>query len=420
MEQLARFFLHQWQRKLLALITATTIWIFVNHSIIDIKTIPSVPVRIVNLPVDRTIQGLLPNGFLSKRMTLTLNGTKDVIEQLEPGDLEILIDVSNQPSEGAVQVAKKNLVSLNPNINLTNHVTSLSHSELMIKMSPMLTDKIPVIIHRPSGHPPEGYDFLDIWPVRLTQTISGPQEQVLNLKEHGLELTFNLSDITKEQLDTLQTEQYHQYDDELIFYIPEQWKKIIIPSLTNIPETLNDPQAKNLQIAFLKKDYLPIKGDIPAAVFYPLKHSSTINPLTYPLAQNLFIQFENSIPILKASLFAYHVSKLFLDIVKDNLQINIVAAPKSEQERLEWDVGFIDSPRLEDAYVTASLSKLKKIPESESYLRRRFQSYMVKFALYLPTKQPLTLESSLEEGQVVVHVPNLQPLPSKFKTHNAR
>ena len=83
-----RMFLHNWQRKLVAVLTAIVIWLFVNHSINETKTIFNVPIRIINLPPDKTIPGLLPNGMLSRRITLTLTGAKDVIEEMEPGDLE--------------------------------------------------------------------------------------------------------------------------------------------------------------------------------------------------------------------------------------------------------------------------------------------------------------------------------------------
>ena len=119
------FFFHQWQKKLVALFIASLLWIFVNQTIITTKTISSVPVRIVNLPNDHTVIGLLPNGFLNKRMTLTLTGTKDIIDFLEPGDLEVVVDVSNQPTEGALNITKKNLISLNPDINLSHHINAV-------------------------------------------------------------------------------------------------------------------------------------------------------------------------------------------------------------------------------------------------------------------------------------------------------
>lgn len=405
------FFFHQWQRKLVALLTALVIWIFVNHSITSSKTIPSVPIRVINLPTDKTIQGLLPNGFLGKRTALTVSGTKDVIDQLEPGDVEVILDVSNLPSDGIVQIAKKNLVSLNPNINLPKHITSIDHPEFVIKMSPILTKKIPIILHHPVGEAPKGYEFLDIWPIQLTQTVSGPQEQVLDLKNQRLELTFNLNDITKEQLDALL--ENNPYDDEVNFPIPEQWKKINIPFSTRGPEPLNDPEAKNLQITFLRQQMLPIKNEMPLHVFYPLKYKDTINPETYGLASSAYIQIKNQLPILTIPLFTSNVSKLFLEIVKDNMEIDIVAAPQTEREYLEWSIDFIDDSHLEDMYVAFLMSHAKTadlpqttIRDKEKYFRNRFRLYLQRFNLHLSPQYKFDLESRLENGKIRVHVPN--------------
>jgi hypothetical protein len=405
-----KLFFHQWQRKLVALLTATVIWFFVNHSIISTKTIPSVPIRVINLPTDKTIQGLLPNGFLSKRITLTLSGTKGVIDQLEPGDVEIILDVSNLPNNGIVQITKKNLVSLNPNINLPTHITSISHSEFVIKMSPILTEQIPIIIHPPTGEAPNGYEFIDIWPIYLIQTVSGPQEQVLNLKNQGLELTFNLNNITKEQLDALQS---HGLYDEIHFYIPDQWKKINIPFSSRGSELINDPEAKNLQITFLRQQMIPIKTELPIHVFYPIKNSAFINPDTYGLASSSFIQFKNHIPLLTFPLFAANVSQLFLEIIKDNIEIDIVAAPPNEREYLEWDTNLIDETHLEDTYVAFLISNSKisdnshhQNREREKYFRQRFRLYLQRFALYVSPQYKLELQCKLEDGKINVHIPN--------------
>lgn len=420
-----RLFIHQWQRKLVALLTATIIWIFVNHTITDTKTIPFVPIRVINLPTDKIIQGLQPNGFLSERLTLTISGTKDVIEQLEPGDLEVLLDVSNQPNETVIQITKKNLVSLNPSLNLLKHITSINPIEYILKMSPILIEKIPIIIHKPVGEAPKGYSFLDIWPKTLYQTVSGPQEQVLNLKSEGFEITFNLNDITQEQLDVLHSNA--PYDDEVSYYVPEQWKKVVIPFSTRGLEPINDPDAKTLIIDFLRQQLIPLKNDLPLHVFYPLKYIDSINPKTHALASSSFIQFKNDIPILNLSLLVNHVSKLFLEVVRDNIELEIVAAPRTEREKLEWNVGFIDDTHLEDTYVAFLLSHAKanaeslplKSREREKYFRKRFRTYMQQFTLYLSPQHKLNLESRLEEGQIRVHVPNafLQTKPQPPNAH---
>lgn len=422
MESLIQHLFFQWQRKGVALLISLVVWILVNHSITSTKIIPSVPIRIVNLPVDKTIQGLQPNGFLAKRATLTLSGSKDIVEQLEPGDLEVVIDVSNQSNnEGIFQISKKNLLSLNPNINLSNHITSVTHPDLVIKLSEIQKEKIPVTILPPVGQAPEGYIYLDIWPIKLTHTVSGPQEQILELKNKGVELSFNLNELTKQQLDSLKNAN-SPYGDEVSFLVPDQWKKITIPSLNQPPEVINDPEAKNLRIDFLRQEWLPIKGDTHLHVFYPLKYSATLNPSTYVLAPNAFIHYKNDIPVLKQSLFTYSVSKLFLEIITGFLEINIVAAPKTEREHLEWSLGIVDEQRLEDLYVAFLLNNMKahsanptqKNQEREETFRKRFRLYRQMLKLYLSPEHLLDLESSLQNNEIVVQIPPAPP--STFET----
>ena len=132
-------------------------------------------------------------------------------------------------------------------------------------MSPILTEKIPIIILPPAGESPEGYEFLDIWPMQLIQTVSGPEEQVRQFKHEGLEMAFNLTEISKDQLDTLQASGRH--DDEVSFFVPDQWKKINTPFSFRGAEFINDPEAKNLQITFLHRQLLPVQNELHIHIF---------------------------------------------------------------------------------------------------------------------------------------------------------
>ncbi|HRD56377.1 MAG TPA: hypothetical protein PLC42_08285 [Parachlamydiaceae bacterium] len=408
---ISRLIFHNWQQKLVALGSALIIWFFVSHSIIETKIIPGVPVRIVNLPADKTILGLNPNGLLSKRITLTLTGSKSVIRDIEPGDLEALIDASIiDHDDWIIQINKKNLVSLNPAIDLKNNIKQVSHTEHVIRLRPLITDKVPITILPPLGQAPEGYEYLGIWPLQLTQTLSGAEEEIQNLKIKGLEVVFDLNEITKKDLDSATSNSGNLQNDEISFLVPAKWKKIAIPFHNNSQEEFNDKEAAYLRIDFLRKELLPIKNLIPIRVFYPLKSSTEINPSTYPLEIAEPVLEENHITLFSKPLFVQDVSRLFLDIVRQNMEITLVAAPKAEREQLQWTVNIIDTDELEDIYTAFLISQkgsLKNGKEAvlknrEVLFRKRFHDYLQKLDLLKPNGERLEIEGKLEDGKVKI------------------
>lgn len=404
------FFFRNWQRKLIALFSAVIIWIFVNQSITETKILPNVAVRVVNLPSDKTIPGLLPNGYLGNRITLTLSGSKDVIRDLEPSDLEILLDGSTASADDwVVQITKKNLVSLNPDLDLRHHITAVDHPEFVLKLSQLITDKVPIYIKNPIGKPPEGYEFLDVWPEQLMQTVSGPKEEIQDLKLKGLKLTLDLGKVTKEELDTLFAA-HEPARDEISFPVPPKWKFVPIPIRHNASVEINDPEVKDLRIEFLRKELLPLDRLIPLSVFYPIKYSATINPEKISLAETDILSSMNDIMVYTQPLYVEGVSKIFLDIVRDHIWIVIVAAPKNEREVLQWSIEVIDPHEMEDTFVAYEWAKQKNNDsfanedphKRESILRNRFREYMQKLTLRNPDGSKLNLIPVLSNDKIVV------------------
>lgn len=343
----------------MAFVAALVLWLFVNHSIIETRTIQNIPIRIANLPDNKTIQGLQPNGILDNRMTLTLSGSKDVMRELEPGDFEILLDVSTaEGDEWRVNITKKNLVSFVSSIDLSRHITHVEHSELLIKLSDLITEEVPITVSVIGENAPEGYEYLDVWPEELTQKISGPAEDVQRLKINGLELVLDLSAISQTDLDTQLNAQSIYHDDEVTFHVPSQWKTVAIPYHKFAEEQINDPNVEHLRIDFLKKQLLPAPANIPVRVFYPLQFLSTINPDLYPIKYNEFIKEKMGITVLDYPLYARNVGRLFLDIIRENIEIVILASPKEERENLYWNVEFHASNQLENTYVAYLNSQL--------------------------------------------------------------
>lgn len=407
---LIRLFIENWQRKLISLILAMVIWMVVNHSMTVTKTIGNIPVRITHLPPGRTIEGMQSNGLLDRRVTLTLTGNMAALDDLSETDLCVEIDARTETErEWVAVIDKKNLVSDNPELHLDKMISRVAPVSLILHPSKLVSEKIPVLITDPIGEPPRGYQFLGCWPYQLFLTVHGPEPAVKQLKARGLKLTFNLNDISLDELETLLATKHKDDTDEVSFFVPNAWKKIYLPQISDTPLEIDDPQAKALRIDFAREDLLPIDFDLPVTVFFPAKTSQILNPEKCHLIASEFVENKNGLFVTHPRLFAQGVSRIFLETVRDMMQIAIVAAPKTEKEHLSWNVQFLYPQELEDRYVAKMMAEpnYKNGDLSnqlrEEYLRSRFRSYMNRLRLYTDAKKKLHLEPELQEDKIVVH-----------------
>ena len=405
LDKIKLFCTENWQRKIVALLTAIIVWFLVNESITITKTISNVPVRITNLPQNKTIEGILPNGYLNQRLTLTLTGNKSVLHQLDTNNLQVVINAENKGDQWIAKVDKESLVSTSQDIDLSRNITEISQNEFVIHLSSLITEKIPIIINEPIGDAPTGYQFLDIWPQNLYQIVSGPEEQVKNLSQKGFELTFDLDKISSEELDNLYLQE--SKSDEVSFLIPDQWKKVSISFPNEEDVEINDPLAENLRIDFLKKVFLPLDVELPISLYFPLQNSSTLNPKTNSLEFSSIIENIKGITVLKLPLFVKGVSKQFLDVVRNNIQIVIIVSQKSDDEHLNWTIQFVNPQSLENAYVDLTLGENKEIlgtqkKQKEDHLRSLFRIYMRQLELYTMQDKKLHLIPQIHDNSIVI------------------
>lgn len=411
---LIRLFIENWQRKLISLILAMIIWMVVQHSMTVTKLVHNVPVKVTNLPAEKTIEGMQINGILNRRISLTITGNKSAVDDLTGKDLEVSFDATGKPDQWLATVAKKNLISLNPELDISKMISRVLPVDIMIKQSKLVTEKIPVMITQPIGEAPKGYQYLDVWPYQLFVNVTGPEESVKMLKSRGgQKLIFNLNDISKAELDALQASKKNPMTDEISFFVPNSWKKINLPLLSETPIEIDDPQAKALRIDFSRQELLEIGTPLPVTVFFPPKSSATLNPETYSLATNDFIVKKNGIKMITTPLYAQGVSRHFLETVKDMIQIVVVAAPRSERDTLLWNAQFMYPNELEDRYVAKVISDSSDEVNDvqphlrEDYLRNRFRNYMTRFRLYTPNNKKLNLKIELKANAISVTPQNL-------------
>jgi hypothetical protein len=405
---LYKVFVEHWPRKLVSIILAVIIWMVVNHTLTATRNISNVPVRIVHLPPGRTVEGMQPNGRLAKKLTLTVVGNKALIDELTPSDLEVVVDAADKPDEWIVSVTKKNLVPLNPEIDISNGITRVYHPNFVVRMTKLVTDQIPIVITQPIGEPPRGYQFLDVWPYRLTLTASGPEEVIKRLKIKEQRITFNLNDVSKAQIDELSLKS--EGNSEVVsFFVPDQWKQINIPILSDAPIEIDDPQAKALRIDFIRCNLLPVDAPIQLSLFFPSDNLSNLNPENTCIAPNKLVHFTKGTPLITYPLYANGVDNLFLQTVREMIEIVVIAVPKSDRNLLDWSVQFVNPRQLEDKYVTTLMSdvsdydiRVLQPTLREEYLRNRFRSYMNRFQLFRSDDSKFDLTIFIQDHQIQV------------------
>lgn len=406
---IGHIFLHHWQRKIVAVLTAVIVWFAVHNSISTTRVIPSVPIRIVNLASNKTIPGLLPNGLLTKRISVTLTGDKDILGSIGTNDLEVIVDASGMPDFFTPKIGRKNVVSTNPEIDLFHNVTRVSATDFSIKMSRLITAQIPVVVLPPVGEAPKGYQFLDVWPQKLYHTVSGPEEEIEELRTRGLELVFDLNAVTAWELDELGRSQEDLQTDEISYMVPSRWKQVAIPCLNNELQEISDPDAQGLRIDFLKNDLLPLDHELPVTVFYPVGTSGTLNPTTAPLAAGEVIQDYNGVTRLAIPCYLRDVSRLFVELVREHLAVTIMASSDVTSQELPWCVQLLDTKKLEDQYVqwllpghTLGKMNLEQPSHRENYLRHRFREYAQRLQLFTGSGQRLDLVAELSQGAITL------------------
>lgn len=407
---LRKIFVDNWLRKLVVLILAMFIWIVVNHSISTTKTVHNVPVKVTNLPKGKTVEGLKTNNFLNKGISLSLTGNKHTLDVISAEDLMVVIDMDRKKKDWIAKVTPKNLLCLNPSIDITQNISTIMHPNLIIKPTNLVREKIPIIVTRPIGEAPNGYHFVDVYPYNLSTYVTGPENVVQRLKAKRLKLTFNLNNVTKEMLDQLHEK---ESKDTISFIVPEEWKSIHLPYISTDPIKIDDKQAKGLRIDFAKTDAIPLGRELPVTLFFPPQYRDTLNPDTYELGTNEFTKKQNGILFLKTHLHAKGVSPLFVDIVKDMIQVVVIVTPYNEGQKPLWNVQFIYPIELENRYVAQASanetegSSVISPHLRQEYLRNRFRNYMNRFRLYTENNEKLLLNIKIQADKIDVRPENI-------------
>ncbi len=393
-------------RKILSLMLALVLWFTVNQSLTGTKTVTSVGVRILNLPEKKTIPGLLSCGLLNRRIALTVIGRKSMIEELSSKDIEVVVDASRIENDCVIIIQKKHIISLNPELNITDHIQKVLPKNLIVKMVPLFHEKIPVHVAHPVGEPPKGFQFIDVWPYNLSVEVSGPEETLKKLKARGLKLTLNLSDIQKSELEKLHS---MRKKDVISFYVPDDWKVFNLPSLSDKPIYIDDADAKLLHIDFIRSDTLPVHFQIPIQLFVPPDQSLGVQQ-SLKIINSDIVQTVHGIKVLKKTLYAKGVSELFLKMITDMIALSVNVTERGQD--IDWSILFINPNLIEDRYVSHMMTEtndevLLEIHPNlrQEYLRNRFRTYMRRLQLFTEDDKPLELSIQLQGNEILLQHP---------------
>ncbi|MCX6995177.1 MAG: hypothetical protein NTY13_05100 [Chlamydiae bacterium] len=400
-----RIFIKRWQRKILALIIAIIAWSLMHQAITITRIISDIPVKVIHLPPNKTIEGLLPSGYLDTKLTLTIVGSRSALEKLSASDLEILVDAEGKGDEWIVHADKSSLVSKNAALDIRSSIKDIVQNEFVLSLTPLITDQVPIIILKPIGRPPAGYQFLDIWPQFLTQTISGPQKEVQKLKVKGIKLVFDLGLIESRNLMKISSAD-SENQEEISFYVPESWKKVVIPFLGNTEISLNSPDSASLRINFLKRTFLSLDTLIPISLYFPFETVNFLNSEKIKIENSPLINKSNGTFFLKEPLYAKDVSSLFLDVVRNHLELVIIA---SNKDYLEWSINFLNFKGLEKSYIALALAEYPEnhaleltLHLKQEQLQSRFRTYVDQFRLYTSQKKPFKINPILKDQQILI------------------
>lgn len=402
---LRRLFIEQWLRKLIALFLALITWYTVDQSLSSTRTIKGISMRVINIPDDYVVPGILSSGYLNTKINLTIAGKKEMINELNASDIEIVIDAKDKKNQWIETIDKKNLVLLNQNDHLIRGINKVHNTPIAMNLTQASQDLIPVYVIPPKGSAPRGYEFLDVWPYQFNTKLKGPEDEIKKLKQQGIRLKFDLHKITREQLEKAVTK---STNDIVTFYVPNEWKKLEVPNISNEKIEIKDASAKYMRIDFVRTRSIPINFAIPLQMFVSPALKINSNQLSF--APSPLVEIQKNQCTLKKKLYAKGVSELFIKNIRDLIAVSINITPPLTKEQIDWSIHFINPKTLEERYISMILSDsedagLEKISHKfrQEYLRNRFRNYMNRFKLFDENDNPIEFNVKLENKQLHIH-----------------
>jgi hypothetical protein len=259
-QTILRLVFHHWQRKLLSIVVACVLWLVVSHSMTTTRRL-YLPVRVVNLAPDLSVDGLAADGFLEKTIALQVTGAQSVLDRLGPRDLEVVVDAGGHRTPWTEQITSPSVVATDSLVDLSRAIRDVMPAELAIDIVPKVRADIPVQV-RPVGVLPDGYRLVDVWPNQLVQSLEGPEPCMEELRRDGLTLSLPISEIPVADLERLCS---HVPGAVVHWRVPESWKQITLPP-DEAEHPLTDPKAADMVLELVRGDGWILPQPVPIGI----------------------------------------------------------------------------------------------------------------------------------------------------------
>jgi len=136
-----------------------------------------------------------------------------------------------------------------------------------------------------------------------------------------------------------------------------------------------------------------------------------MNPDSFPLASGGKVTSDRGIFIFNYPLFMRNVSRQFLDVIRGNLEIVLMARPKEDNMPLEWSSDVINVQALEETYIAHMISNetMFGYGEADGYakkreevLKKRFRLFLERVSFWINPKEKLSIEAVFDNKKIIV------------------
>ena len=87
------------------------------------------------------LEGAQRFDFFYKTITLTLTGNKNFLNNLSASHIQVVLDAKDKENPWNIKINPKNIISLDPEINILKNVVKVTHKDLLIKIEKINSKK---------------------------------------------------------------------------------------------------------------------------------------------------------------------------------------------------------------------------------------------------------------------------------------